>query len=183
MTRPHFVAIGGTTRPGSSTERALAAALSFAEARGARTTLLGAEAISLPPYAPENENRCETARHLVATIRDADALIVGSPGYHGAISGLVKNALDYIEDTSKDERCYLSSLPVGCIAAAAGWQAAVATMNQLRSIVHALRGWPTPLGIAINSIPGPDGGDPIGTETVQSQLSLMIDQQYQFLRL
>jgi FMN reductase len=32
-----------------------------------------------------------------------------------------------------------------------GWQAAVTTLTSLRSIVHALRGWPTPLGSAVNS--------------------------------
>jgi FMN reductase len=34
---------------------------------------------------------------------------------------------------------------------ALGWQAAVTTLTALRSIVHALRGWPTPLGAALNS--------------------------------
>jgi FMN reductase len=179
MTTPHFVALGGTTRPGSSTERALVAALAFAEAKGARTTLLGAEIIALPHYAPENPDRTDAAKLLVATLRDADAVIVGSPGYHGALSGLVKNALDYIEDMSRDEKAYLSGVPVGCVATAAGWQAAVATMTQLRSIVHALRGWPTPLGVAINSIG--DGTDPIMSEIVQNQLELMVDQQFEFL--
>ena len=98
MSQPHFVAIGGTTRSGSSTERALAAALGFAEARGAKITLLGAEAIALPHYAPEKPDRSDEARHLVATIRSADAIIIGSPGYHGAISGLVKNALLHRRD-------------------------------------------------------------------------------------
>jgi FMN reductase len=35
---------------------------------------------------------------------------------------------------------------------AQGWQAAVTTLTALRSIVHALRGWPTPLGAALNSV-------------------------------
>ena len=34
---------------------------------------------------------------------------------------------------------------------AAGWPGAVNTLSALRDIVHALRGWPTPLGAAINS--------------------------------
>jgi FMN reductase len=32
-----------------------------------------------------------------------------------------------------------------------GWQATTTTLVSLRSTVHALRGWPTPLGVAINS--------------------------------
>jgi len=182
MTGPHFVALGGTTRAGSSTERALVAALGFAEARGARTTLLGAEALCLPHYAPENPDRTDAAVHLVATLRSADAIIIGSPGYHGALSGLVKNALDYVEDTSGDPRCYFTGLPVGCIATAAGWQAAVATLGQLRAIVHALRGWPTQLGVAINSIPANPGDDVIGAPATRQQLGMLVDQQFEFLQ-
>ncbi len=74
-----------------------------------------------------------------------------SPGYHGTVSGLVKNALDYIEDLRDDPRPYLDGRAVGCVATASGWQAAVTTLTSLRSIVHALRGWPTPLGAAVNS--------------------------------
>jgi FMN reductase len=67
---------------------------------------------------------------------------------------MVKNALDYLEDLREDERPYLSGRGVGCVATGAGWQATVATLATLRSIVHALRGWPTPLGAAVNTAPG-----------------------------
>ncbi len=72
------------------------------------------------------------ALELVKALRDADAVVVGSPGYHGAISGLVKNALDYIEDLREDPRVYLDNTPWGCISCAYGWQAAVGTLGQLR---------------------------------------------------
>ena len=81
----------------------------------------------------------------------ADGLIIASPGYHGGISGLVKNALDYVEDLRTDARPYLDGRAVGCVATAAGWQAAGSTLQALRAVVHALRGWPTPLGVAVNS--------------------------------
>jgi len=68
------------------------------------------------------------------------------------MSGLFKNAIDYLEDLREDERPYLQGRGVGCIATAYGSQAAVATLQQLRQITHALRGWPTPLGGAINSL-------------------------------
>ncbi|MDH2168698.1 NADPH-dependent FMN reductase, partial [Sphingobium yanoikuyae] len=104
MTQLHFVAIGGTMRAYSSTERALRKALAIAEERGARTTLLAGADIDFPSYAPENPDRPDAARRYVDILRSADAVIIGSPGYHGAISGFVKNALDYVEDMSRDER-------------------------------------------------------------------------------
>ena len=97
-------------------------------------------------YAPHELERTPKALELVSALRDADAVVVGSPGYHGAVSGLVKNALDYIEDLREDPRVYLDNTPWGCISCAYGWQAAVGTLGQLRSIGHALRAWPTPLG-------------------------------------
>nr|ART38520.1 G25 [uncultured bacterium] len=181
MTAPHFIAIGGTMRANSSTERALRKALSFAEARGARTTLLSGDAINFPPYEPEKPDRSDAALAFVEALRTANAVIIGSPGYHGAISGFVKNALDYVEDMSRDDRCYFDGLPVGCVSTAAGWQAAVATLTQLRSITHALRGWPTPLGVPINTIGA--GGDPIEQAPVPDQLAMMVGQQFQFLGL
>lgn len=180
MTAPHFVAIGGTLRDGSSTERALQAALRFAADHGATTALLTGQAINLPPYEPDRPERGETAVVLIAELRRADAIIVGSPGYHGGISGLVKNALDYVEDMRGDARCYFDGLPVGCIATGAGWQGATATLVQIRSVVHALRGWPTPLGVAINTTGR--GGDPIAELSVRTQLKIMVDQQLAFLR-
>jgi len=78
-------------------------------------------------------------------------VILASPGYHGGVSGLVKNALDYLEDTAKDQRPYLTARAVGCIAAAAGWQAGGPVLAGLRAVVHSLRGWPTPLGVQLNT--------------------------------
>jgi FMN reductase len=146
------VGIGGTVRPGSSTDAALRDALGSAQAHGAQTRCFaGARLAELPLYSPADPRRSQGARELVEAVRIADGLIVASPGYHASISGMVKNALDYLEDLRDDERPYLSERGVGCIATGAGWQATVSTLAALRAIVHALRGWPTPLGAAINS--------------------------------
>ncbi len=128
--------------------------LKAAQRAGARTLLLSGAALQLPMYQPENPERSEAARELVAQLALADGIILGSPGYHGSISGLMKNALDYAEDLRGDRRPYFSGRAVGCIATAGGWPGAVNTLGALRDIVHALRGWPTPLGVAINTSDG-----------------------------
>ena len=177
MSAPHIVAIGGTLRPESATGRLLAAALDIATARGARTTLLTGDAIAFPHYEPGNaEGNVSIGRYLEA-LRSADAVIVGSPGYHGTLSGLVKTALDYVEQLRSDERVYFDGLPVGLIATAAGWQAAVSTLQALRTITHSLRGWPTPMGLAINTA---DGGDAVAG--CQVQMEAMVSQIFDFLR-
>jgi FMN reductase len=152
MTKPvHVVGIGGTLRANSSTERTLRVILGECERLGASTTLLCGPDIDLPTYAPERLERTEAAVRLVEELRRADAIVLGSPGYHGGVSGLVKNAIDYVEDLRGDKRVYFDGRAVACVATGAGWQGTAATLSALRGIVHALRGWPTPLGVALNS--------------------------------
>ena len=160
VTTVSVVGIGGSLRPDSQSERALRIVLSGAEEAGAKITVITGADLVLPFYDPAVADRPAAARHLVEEIRHADGVVLVSPGYHGTVSGLVKNALDYLEDLREDDRVYLDGRAVGCVAAAHGWQAAVNTLTALRSIVHALRGWPTPLGAAVNSaevVFGPDG--------------------------
>lgn len=181
---PFIVGIGGAANPGSSTERALTLALASAETAGARTQMFdGAALCELPHYLTAGSSEAPVAATLVAAIRAADGLIIASPGYHGSISGLVKNAIDYIEETSKDARVYLDGLPVGLIATAYGWQATGSTLATLRSIVHALRGWPTPLGAAINSSGGIFRDGVCTDEGAARQLELVGRQVHEFARL
>ena len=175
LTERHVVAIGGSTRGGSSTERVLRTALDRCERRGATTQLFSGQALVLPPYEP-GAPLTHQARVLVESVRRADAVILGSPGYHGSVSGLVKNAIDYIEELRDDDRPYLDGRVVGCVATAYGAQAAVNTLASLRQIVHALRGWPTPYGMALDMSPatqarsGPDEASLSSVELMVSQL-------------
>jgi FMN reductase len=170
--RPIVVGIGGTMRAGSSTEQALASALASAERAGAETLLLNASALQLPLYEPNISLSPQSVR-LIAAVRRADGLIIATPGYHGGPSGLVKNALDYLEELRNDSRPYLDGRAVGCIVCASGWQATTTTLVTLRSIVHALRGWPTPLGVAINSLKSVVRESADSDSPIQAQLDLL----------
>lgn len=148
----HIVGIGGTTRAGSSSEVALRAALRSAEREGAHTTLFtGHELAELPIFDPETALDSPLVERFIDSLRRADGVIIASPGYHGSVSGLVKNALDYTELMRDDPKPYFSQRSVGLIVTAYGWQAANTTLQTLRYITHALRGWATPYGATINS--------------------------------
>jgi FMN reductase len=169
--RPLIVGLGGTVRPGSSSEKLLRVALAAAQAAGVDTEILAGDDLSLPPYAPPGPGahvaRDAKAHKLVETLRRCDGLILASPSYHGSISGLVKNAIDYVEDLRDDARPYLDGRAVGCIVCAAGWQSIGPTLGTLRSIIHALRGWPTPYGAGINTAQD-------GAKTVEAERQLQI---------
>ena len=85
--RPYIVGIGGTTRPGSSSEKALRYALALAEAQGADVELFDGASINLPMYAPESPARSEDAQRLISALRRAHGVILSTPCYHGSVSG------------------------------------------------------------------------------------------------
>ncbi|MEZ0244912.1 MAG: NADPH-dependent FMN reductase [Sphingomonas sp.] len=148
-----IVGIGGTLRPNSSSELLARAVLDLCANAGAQTRMFDGPFLArLPHYNPHEPARNEAECELVEAVRAADAVVIASPGYHGGVSGLVKNAVDLLEELREDARPYFDGRAVGLIVSAAGWQAGGVTLAALRGIVHAMRGWPTPVGIAVNSI-------------------------------
>lgn len=149
-----IVAIGGTVNPGNTTEQALRLAMRPAIEAGAETSVFGGEYLAALAHYRGTGYETGSGSELVEAVRQADGVIISAPGYHGTISGLVKNALDYLEDLSQDARPYLDGRAVGLITTAHGDQASVGTLVTLRSIVHSLRGWPTPMGATLRTYEG-----------------------------
>jgi FMN reductase len=177
---PLIVGIGGTHRPGSSSELAVRYALMKAVLAGARVKMFNGPMLSFPLYNPSEAERDPRAVALVQALRAADGVIVGAPAYHGGISGLIKNALDYTEDMNGDDRAYFDARAVGSIACAGGWQAAGATLSALRSVVHALRGWNTPMGVMINTAEKVFDGEHCLDSDVERNLTIMANQVLKF---
>ena len=180
---PFIVGIGGTTRAGSSSEMALALALKHAAAAGARTeAFTGAKLVQLPMYDPDPGSMTETGKHLIDSLRHADGVIIASPCYHGGVSGLIKNAVDYIEEMNKDERVYLDGRSIGFIACGYGYQGPGPVLNQLRQTAHALRAWPTPLGVGVNSLVVKFKDGACEDAGIAKQIEIMAHQVVEFAR-
>jgi FMN reductase len=156
-------------------------ALARAASLGCEILLIGGAQLPADIFDPTRPERSEAARVLVDALRRADGVIIATPAYHGGISGLVKNALDFTEDLRGDARVYLSGRAVGCIVCADGAQAMGSTLAALRSIVHALRGWPTPFGATLNASAKPFGapGQAADPAAVQA-CELVADEVVQF---
>lgn len=175
--------IGGTLRPGSSSEQALRIALSAAAQRGADTEILTARDLHFPMYDPGDGPLDPAAKRFIDAVRRADGLIIATPGYHGGTSGLLKNALDYLQELAADPAPYLDGKAVGCLVTASGWQAGGTTLTSLRATVHSLRGWPTPLGVVINSSDRPFGPDGTPADAkIAGQLTTLGEQVFWFAR-
>jgi len=87
---------------------------------------------------------------VVNRIESADGYLWASPAYHGTISGVVKNALDFIEYLSDRTPPYLHGKPVGLISTAGGTVAAVTTIQAMQHVAHSLRAWVVPLSVPIH---------------------------------
>ncbi|SEM10555.1 NADPH-dependent FMN reductase [Streptacidiphilus jiangxiensis] len=179
-----LVGIGGSARPDGTAERALRAVLAEAGRLGAQVTVVSGDQLVLPLYDPREARRSPKARRLVAEVASADGIVLAGPAYHGSVSGLVKNALDHLEELRDDARPYLTDRAVGCVSVAQGRQGASSTLAALRDVVHALRGWPTPLGVAVNTaVAGFDQDGHCTDPHLRAQLALMAGQVVEFARL
>ena len=181
MTAPFVVGIGGSTRPDSTSDAMLRSALRIAAELGADTDHFHPGELDLPLYPVHTTERTEDARRWLDAAARADALIVATPGYHGTISASVKNMLDYLDDFKPT---YLDGRAVGCIACSFGDQAAPQALTALRSVVHALRAWPTPLGVTVSGYypTAVDGAGAISDPALLQRLQLMCEQVVTFAR-
>jgi NAD(P)H-dependent FMN reductase len=172
----HVVVLSGSVHAGSRTERLARWSGDELTRRGARTTMFRGAELEFPFYRPAGVRSEQVDRYLSA-LRSSNGVVLISPAYHGTLSGLLKNALDYVNELGDQHRPYLDGQPIGCVALAAGGQAAASTVITLRVIAHALRGWPTPLGIAL-----PESNSAMGTSGrpadahVRRQFATMFDQ-------
>lgn len=141
------VGIGGSLAASSSSLAALRIALEGAAEGGARTELFDLRELELPMYAPDREAP-DFVRRLCEAVYEADGLLWSSPLYHGTISGVFKNALDWLELLGDRQPAYLTDKVVGLISTAGGTQGLQA-INTMEFVVRALRGWSVPLVIPI----------------------------------
>ncbi len=145
-----IVALGGSLRVNSYSAAALHAGLSMAESVGAETDICDLRVLNLPMYVPDvpidaYERASQNAIvELIAKCRLADVMIWATPTYHGAMSGVFKNAIDYLQFLSKDSSPYLHRKAIGLVVIADP-----APLAHMASCVHELRGWLAPTRLTL----------------------------------
>ncbi|MEJ5053806.1 NADPH-dependent FMN reductase [Sphingobacterium sp. MYb382] len=80
--------------------------------------------------------------------RDADVHIWLSPLYHGSMTGVMKNCLDWMECSARLPQAYLTGKIVGLVCWADGVQA-MQGINGMEAVAKALRAWTLPLHVPI----------------------------------
>lgn len=141
----HVVAIVGSLREISTSRYALRRAAHGAALAGAEVGWLDLRDFTLPlcdgrtdaaTYGPDYQR-------VRALVQRADALLIGSPEYHGSMTGALKNALDLLgEDPIRGKL-------VGLCAVARGEAGAMNTLNHLRHVLRWMGAWVLPTQVSI----------------------------------
>ena len=141
----NILTICGSIRPDSTTARALALASDAAAATGADVRTIELGALSLPFCDGRDDERSYAgdAVTFMDAVEWADGLLIGSPNYHGSLTGVLKNALDLLgPDAIRDKL-------VGLLATARGEAGAMNTLNHTRHICRWMNGWVIPAEVSI----------------------------------
>ena len=138
--RVFVVGICGSIRSGSYTRLAVQIALQGAQEVGVQTRL-----IDLKDYhlvfcdGKEDESTFpEDVFKLRREVSQAGGIILGTPEYHGGVSGVLKNALDLM---GFDE---IEGKMIGLVGVSGGELGAVHALNSLRAVGRALHAWVIP---------------------------------------
>lgn len=139
------VGLCGSLRPGSYTKKALAIALEGAAETGARTELLDLNDFDLVfcDGTKHEERYPEGVSALRAKVKIAQGIILATPEYHGAMSGVIKNAIDLM---GFDE---FEGKMIGLVGVSGGRMGALNALNSLRMIGRVLHAWVVPQQISI----------------------------------
>lgn len=181
---PVLACLGGSLRERSVSRAALHAAANIARDKGFEVDMLDVRELNLPMYLPDTNTPDDyeqphqaNIRRLLESCRRADAMIWASPTYHGTLSGVIKNALDFLEMLSEDARPYLHQMPVGLIVVNDS-----VTFSAMMNAVYELRGWSAPTMVLVRR----DCFDPelqtLLDERTQRRLSRLVDNLLFFLK-
>ncbi|PTM58504.1 NADPH-dependent FMN reductase [Desmospora activa] len=135
-----IVAISGSMNPQSTTRQAVTIVMNAAEEAGAEVELIHLGDWKLPIFDCRTDESTypEAVHRFRDTIASADAYIIGSPQYHGSLSGSLKNALDFISARELEGKF------VALVGTAAGQMGATNALNTLNEICRNLHAWPLP---------------------------------------
>lgn len=138
MKASKIVALGGSLRPQSLSYRTLELALKKAADHDVSTEMIDLRTLHLPFCNGESSYPdYPDVDVLRKTIQSADGLLLSTPEYHGTMSGVLKNALDLLEEQ------HIMGKVVGLIAVVGGAHSTNA-VNAMRLICRQLHCWVLP---------------------------------------
>jgi NAD(P)H-dependent FMN reductase len=135
----HVLLVVGSLRQDSITRAVLLDLAGRLQQRGCSTDILDLATLPLPLYNPDTAEAIAEFPAVRARVEHADVLVLGTPDYHGGISGPLKNFLDHFwhEFTGKLFVTLVASHEKGLTA-----------LDQLRTVARQCYAWALPYGVS-----------------------------------
>jgi NAD(P)H-dependent FMN reductase len=134
------------------------------QAAGCAVDVLDFEKESLALYNPDTAHNSPGYAELQARVHRADVIILGTPDYHGSISGVMKNFLDHFwhEFAGKLFATLVASHEKG-----------LTVTDQLRTVARQCYAWTLPYGVSLTEdIDVKDGQ--IASDALKQRLEMLV---------
>lgn len=134
---PRILGVSGSLREGSHTLILVKKTLEYVQEAGGETKLLDLREAPLPIYnASVNYDKDPLVSRIIETVDNCDGIVLGSPEYHGCMSGAMKNFMDFLYREFAGKICGLVS--------ATGGSQGIGCFDNMRAAVQACHGWVLP---------------------------------------
>ncbi len=149
-----ILAIAGSTRKGSYNQKLLAQAAEIARQKGATVTVINLKDYPIPLYDGDLEaegGMPENARIIRAKMIESDGVILSTPEYNGAISGVLKNVIDWLSRAEKGGFSLeaFTDKPFALMSASVGKRGGQSALDNLTYIIEHVDGKVVPTKVAI----------------------------------
>lgn len=160
----NVLAVVGSLHRESVTRMVIAHVAERLRADGCSVDVLDFEKEPLALYNPDTAHDLPGYAELQARVERADVIVLGTPDYHGGISGATKNFLDHFwrEFTGKLFATIVASHEKG-----------LTVTDQLRTVARQCYAWTLPYGVAFNEDSDIQEGK-LASEALKERLEMMI---------
>lgn len=136
------------TLPGTTGRKITAYLHQLLEAKGYSVTAINVSDAHIPFFELRQPHPVAAVEDMVEAFLQSDLQIWLTPLYHGGMTGAMKNCLDWLELTAKNEKPYLTDKVVGLVCWADGGQA-MQGINAMDAVAKALRAWVIPYTVPL----------------------------------
>ena len=161
---PNVLAVVGSLQRNSVTRVVVCHVAQQLQAAGCVVDVLDFEKEPLALYNPDAAHELPGYAELQARVQRADVIVLGSPDYHGGISGAMKNFLDHFwhEFAGKLFAAIVASHEKGLTA-----------IDQLRTVARQCYAWTLPYGVSLTDNIDVKNGE-IASDALKQRLEMLV---------
>ncbi|MBG9736369.1 NADPH-dependent FMN reductase [Paenibacillus alvei] len=157
-----IVCIAGSNRKEATSAQLVRYVAASLQERGNEAKVIDLYELPLPLYCPDDAEEHENVKLLRESVREADAVVLATPEYHGSLSGVLKNAIDYLSFDYFNNKVVLSM-------SSAGGAVGVNSLTHLQTIIRNVHGINCPEWISIggDARQFTEEGQPVQEQVIQ----------------